>query len=356
MLLLTKAYDPRRMGGREKLSKLNLGLLSDIFQDRLKVLELEFKPVSSAGEVGNAFRGFIDGLSPGSISQASALVQKHRIHQVFIDGSNFGEFARAIKESKPGIEVTTFFHNVEARFFWGAVKASKSVRSIGVMLANYLAERKAVKYSDNIICLNERDSRLLERTYGRCATHIAPMSMDDRYEDIEDRSDRAAMCNYALFVGGDFYANSRGAAWFAENVAPFLDLKTVLVGRGLEKYRGELEAHDKVEVIGEVESLARWYRDANFVVAPIFDGSGMKTKVAEALMHGKKIIGTKDAFTGYEAIIDQAGFVCETAEDFIDAASRIEVRGNFDRGLREIFEQNFSYGAAKARLQRILCA
>ena len=41
-------------------------------------------------------------------------------------------------------------------------------------------------------------------------------------------------------------------------------------------------------VVGEVESLAQWYHDAYFVVAPIFDGSGMKTKVAEALMYGKE--------------------------------------------------------------------
>ena len=42
---------------------------------------------------------------------------------------------------------------------------------------------------------------------------------------------------------------------------------------------------------------------AALVIAPIFDGSGMKTKVAEALMHGKHVVGTPEAFSGYAADI-----------------------------------------------------
>ena len=33
---------------------------------------------------------------------------------------------------------------------------------------------------------------------------------------------------------------------------------------------------------------------------PIFEGSGMKLKTCEALMFGKNIIGTPEAFAGYD--------------------------------------------------------
>ena len=42
--------------------------------------------------------------------------------------------------------------------------------------------------------------------------------------------------------------------------------------------------------------------------SPIFYGSGMKTKVAEALMHGKRIIGTNNAFAGYDNDIKKIPF------------------------------------------------
>ena len=41
-----------------------------------------------------------------------------------------------------------------------------------------------------------------------------------------------------------------------------------------------------------VDCLETWYEKADVVISPIFLGSGMKTKTAEALMYGKPILGT----------------------------------------------------------------
>ena len=120
---------------------------------------------------------------------------------------------------------------------------------------------------------------------------------------------------FALFVGGAFYANQKGIAWFVKHVVPKIDIKVYIIGKGFEKYKHSLELEGKVEVIGEVKSLSNWYLQAHFVIAPIFKGSGMKTKIAEAIMFGKKIIGTPEAFSGYEDVVDQLGWICETSND-----------------------------------------
>jgi hypothetical protein len=36
-----------------------------------------------------------------------------------------------------------------------------------------------------------------------------------------------------------------------------------------------------------------WYEHANLIISPIFSGSGMKSKVGEAMMFGKKYWHTK---------------------------------------------------------------
>ena len=59
------------------------------------------------------------------------------------------------------------------------------------------------------------------------------------------------------------------------------------------------------------------YYAADVVVMPIFSGSGMKTKTAEALMYGKNILGTKEAFEGYD-MDSNCMYGCQTAEMFID--------------------------------------
>lgn len=71
---------------------------------------------------------------------------------------------------------------------------------------------------------------------------------------------------------------------------PRIGLRICIVGHGVEEMRSRLERPGKVEVVGPVDGLDEWYLNARAVVAPIFDGSGMKTKIAEALMFGKRIV------------------------------------------------------------------
>ena len=358
ILLLTNRLEDSPSGGREMLCKMNHDMLKDIYGDEFTVIELGKSPIRGVKSIVGAFKGYIDGLSNASIATVLHEIQRKGIGQVFVDGSNLGELVKVIKKKFPDVQVCTFFHNVESRFFLGALKQTKMPQALAVFLVNYLAERKSVRDSDKIICLNERDSKLLQKVYRRKATHVSPMALQDKVPAGLSLSVKNSTEKFALFVGGVFYANQAGITWFVKNVAPYVNVKTCIVGRGFERLKGELEVAGKVEVIGEVDSLAQWYRDAHFVIAPIFDGSGMKTKVAEALMYGKKIIGTPEAFTGYEDIADQAGRLCKSADEFIDAINDADemAKAQCDLELREIYEKRYSYEAAKARLEEILAS
>ncbi|MDA3834969.1 MAG: glycosyltransferase family 4 protein [Spirochaetales bacterium] len=355
-LLITNTLEKSPSGGRELLCKLNHDALKDIYGERLVVFELPQRRLQGLTSAINAFRGHIDGLNSAVISKALRIVETENIGKIFVDGSNLGGFVRVIKKKFPQVEISTFFHNVEARFFWGSFRQNKTVHALAVAMANYLAERKSVKYSDKIICLSRRDSRLLQRIYGRSATHVSPMALQDKLPQHAVSPIHDAREKFALFVGGTFYANRAGITWFVKHVVPHISIKTCIVGRGFEDFRSELEINGKVKVVGEVESLAKWYLDSYFVIAPIFDGSGMKTKVAEALMFGKKIVGTPEAFSGYEEIVARAGRNCTSADDFVAAINTADgmVKDFFDTELRTIYELRFSIAAARVRLEDIL--
>ena len=356
ILLLTNTIDQSPTGGREMLCKLNHDILKEIFDDQLGVLELSKTPIRGLKGIINAFKGFIDGLTSESVAEALRVIQKKNIDRIFVDGSNFGMFVKIVKKRFPDILVYTFFHNVESRFFLGSFKQNKTLRALAVLIVNYLAERKSVQYSDKVICINKRDSKLLKKVYGKSTTELYAMSLEDKLPLEFNSLPTVVNEKFALFVGGTFYANKVGIYWFVEKVVPHIKIKTYIVGRGFEKFKNELETHENVIVIGEVESLAQWYHDAYFVVAPIFDGSGMKTKVAEALMYGKKVIGTNEAFSGYENIIEHAGVVCKTADEFITAIESSDqmVERLFDRELRKLYEENYSFSAARTRIESIL--
>ena len=339
------------------LCKLNHDALIALYGERLFLFELPVGRLSSARKSLTAFRGHIDGLNTKTIQSAHAVIERESVSKVFVDGSNLGSFVAETKQRLPAAEVITFFHNVETRFFWGAFCKNKTVHAAGVMVANYLAERKAVRWSDKIICLSQRDSRMLKRLYGRGATHIAPMALKDKLpSSFLKQSAWVTTQHFALFVGGTFYANQAGITWFVREVVPQIDTPICIVGRGFEAMRSELEIPGKVKVVGEVDDLSDWYLCAHFVIAPIFDGSGMKTKVAEALMYGKKIVGTPEAFSGYEDIIEKAGWVCRTANDFVASIADAEkcIKHSFDVELREIYKDKYSFDAAQHRMRKIL--
>lgn len=355
LLLITNTIQDAPVGGRELLCKLNRDALADVYGPRLRVVELAKRPISLAQVLG-ALRGNIDGLNAETMAGVLATIREEHISKVFVDGSNLGQVVRAIKAEFPEVEVFTFFHNVEVRFFLGAMKQSPSLRALAVLMANYVAEKASVRLSDSIICMNERDSALLRKVYGRGATHISPMAMHDRLPTAATSDVGADQSKYALFVGGTFYANLAGIAWFCQNVAPHISIKTCVLGKGFHAFKDELERHGNVEVIGEVEKLAPWYVHAHVVVAPIFDGSGMKTKVAEALMFGKRVIGTPEAFSGYEDVARSVGVICETADDFVRAI-QAEMDCDhvaFDLELRSSYEKRYSFAAARARIAAIL--
>jgi len=355
-MLLTPKLQASFSGGRELLCKLNHDALKEIYGDRLVVFELQRQQLKGLKPIVNAIRGHIDGLNEAVIGKALQTIRSENISKLFVDVSNLGGFVAVAKKRFPKLEISTFFHNVEARFFLGSLKQARSLRALAVLIVNYVAERKSARYSDKIICLSERDSGLLQATYGRGATHVAPMAMQDKVPTGFAQRSSDSSEKFALFVGGSFYANRAGISWFAANVAPRVDIKTYVVGRGLDDLKPQLEIEGKVVVVGAVDSLAEWYANAHFVIAPIFDGSGMKTKVAEALMFGKKIIGTPEAFSGYNEVVDRAGWVCATSDDFVAAfwQAESEITRSYDPALRTSYEDNYSYPAARSRLAEIL--
>ena len=73
----------------------------------------------------------------------------------------------------------------------------------------------------------------------------------------------------------------------------------------------------------------------------------MKTKIAEALMYGKTIVGTKEAFEGY--IKDNRAMIeCNTDEEFIFSLNTINNVG-FNNISREIFINNYSNANNKTK-------
>jgi len=348
ILFIANKYND--IGGRQNLTERNKTILSKIFQKKTQIFLIKKKKLDILQKIRNLILGHIDGVDNIVLNDILKKIKKNNIKYIFIDGSNLGEVAKFLKK-KIRITIFIFFHNVESYFFYKLFIKVKTIKSFVIFLINYISEKKSIKYADKIISLSNRDSQLLDKVYGRKPEYIFPVTVRDVFKKKEKINNYN---NYLLFIGSAFYANRFGIEWFINNVLPKINLKVFIIGRGFEKYKHKYEKKNKLKVLGYVKNLKQMYTNANLVIAPIFDGSGMKTKIAEAMMYGKKIIGTEESFSGYDHLNTGLVYFANDSNSFINIINKHMKKPNkkFYYNIRKVYKKYYSNNAAEKYFQK----
>lgn len=240
------------------------------------------------------------------------------VDYVLVDRSVFGYVAKYLKTHGCKAEILCFFHNVEVQYFTD--KMSKWVPWRWLVLRCVDAnDRMSCAYADKVGALNKRDAQELEARYGRKVDVLIPVSVEDRQPEKSEELVCGENLN-CLFVGAYFTANVEGVKWFVREVMSRVDVRLTIVGKGMSRLQIK---HGDVRVLSDVPDLKTEMEQADVVVLPIFKGSGMKVKTCESLMWGKNIVGTREAFMGYDVDKKKVGGECDTAADFAHALERI---------------------------------
>lgn len=304
--------------------------------------------------IGRLFLGYTNNLSFENEKEILKLIKKNNYDIVYIEGSTWGKIYLKIKKINKKIKIITFFHNIEYDFVNSLCNLEKNYLRLflyKIKLKNVIYNEKlAVKYSDYCITLNPRDTKRLYEVYGGKSNLELPITFEDKYS--KNINNLLKEKDYILFVGSLFFANYHGIKWFVENVMPHINKKLLIVGKDFETKKSELERKN-VEVIGSVDDLTPYYLNASCMIMPIFEGAGMKVKTAEALMYGKTIYGTTEAFEGYEVEYNKVGGLCNTLEEFIEKINN-DKNEVFNEYSRKIFLEKYSFESSVNRMKEFL--
>lgn len=261
--------------------------------------------------------GYYFGLTPKRVKEIVRMAQGYDV--VFVDRSIFGIVAKRLKETGYRGRVVCFFHNVEVVYF--SAKYSNKLNPMRWLVVP-CADRNdgwSCRYADRIIALSTRDDNELFRRYGRHADVLIPVAFVDRYKRDSYSSALTASTPLCMFLGAYFPANVEGIEWFVKNVLPKVDIRMQIVGKGMEKLKEAEWMKPDIEILANVPNLEPLFEAADIMVLPIFKGSGMKVKTCESLMYGKNIIGTPEAWSGYELDYAKAGACAFTPDEFVAA-------------------------------------
>lgn len=207
------------------------------------------------------------------------------------------------------------------------------------------------RYSDVIIALNQRDGAEIERRYRRTPDLFTPVVFKDKYIKTSYPSGMTSEIPACLFLGTYFPMNVHGITWFINEVLPHVKIRLQIVGKGMKALETTVGKDKKIEIFSDVPDLEPYIEQADFMLLPLFRGSGMKIKTCESLMYGKNIIGTDETFEGYEVDYSKAGALCNTKEEFINAINYFcqHPVPRFNSYSRQVFLDNY---AEKVRLER----
>jgi len=295
------------------------------------------------------FFGFYFGLSPVKLKNIIKISPEY--DYVFIDTSSYGVIAYYLKKNKYKGQVICFFHNIEYNIQLQRTKINP-LRIWNIFIMRY-NEKKACMYADKIVVLNKRDGIELQRIYGAAKINIIPISLSDTFRN--NVKDFTSIPPTFIFIGNNWFPNIHGLRWFVANVLDSVNIKLQIIGTGMDVLKEEFE-HPRIEFLGFVPDLSSILSDADYVINPIFIGGGMKVKTCEALMYGKNIIGTDEAFEGYEIDEVNVGAVCNTREEFISAINNccITRRPKFNEYNRTRFLEKYSFQATLSQFKNLL--
>lgn len=312
--------------GGDWVNQRNILALKEIYSENFYIYPVKCK--NSITTFLNLTRNYMLGLSPTIVKDIIRYIGINNIQSVFLATSKFGKLAQYLKQRFPNIKIYIFFHNIEKKYTAEEFRVTPSLKNWLIYQVTKYNEKRACKFGDKLIVLNERDNSLLNQVYGLKADLQLPTTFIDKYNpNLKQITSKPAEQFTLLFIGFAFFANIEGIKWFIENVLPDLrNCKLQIVGNGMDKI---FTSNKNIEVHGYVEDLATFYYNTDAVILPIFSGGGMKTKTAEALMYGCPIIGTKEAFEGYELDCSRIGGVANTKEDMISHICHLQQDNNF---------------------------
>lgn len=320
--------------GGAVVSKRNVEILKKISNGKITEFYLSDKTIFH--KFFNILLGNPWGYSHKVYNNIKEAILSNDVSYIFIDHSLLGGFASLLKRFN--VDIIAFFHNVEVKYYKDKVLVDGFLNNLMVSYAKR-NEEKIIQYANKIICLTDIDSNLLKSIYGRNADLTIPITIADNFKSFHQLEVKGS---YHLFVGSSFFANIDAVNWYIKDILPFVKSKLVVIGTGMEVLLEQHAENPNLEIHGFVDDLGPYYEGATFVINPVRLGSGMKTKTIEALMYGKTIIGTQEAFAGIENIEKfGAGYVCNQSEDFIRCIEKLDSE-KFNLRSRNYYLSNFS--------------
>ena len=195
-------------------------------------------------------------------------------------------------------------------------------------------------FKGNIYTFSQKDTDLISRWYGKKSSPVSFYLDPLIFMDESNKSD-----SFVFYGAWGRRENNRGLIWFLKNVMPMVNKNITfeVIGPGVSDEI--LKAADiygtRFIFRGFVDNPYIYLRSCKALLAPLFEGAGVKVKVIEALATGTLVVGTEVSFEGIDPEFLTGCLTCITAQDFAVAINSLDDSGE-KKLRRKAFQDRYS--------------
>lgn len=177
--------------------------------------------------------------------------------------------------------------------------------------------------ADRIFVLTPQDRFTLQYYAPELAVSVVPAGVDIAFLEDTYLVPKEQIVLMTGFMGDP--ANDDGAEWFCRHVWPQLKekypgVRFYIVGASPRKrLRHLLRKEDRIVITGEVDDLRSYRARARVFVSPVRLGSGLRTKVLQAMASGVPVVSTSLGVAGIEARTGVNCLIADTPELFLQS-------------------------------------
>lgn len=242
---------------------------------------------------------------------------------IYIDFTKMDYVIKDIKKSRYKGKIIVRSHNVEADFFRINFMSRKSVMRFLKYIVAKPREYYMVREADFVLAITEQDKRRLSELYSISQNKIelCPVGVNIPPQEKIFKTEISSKLKCLLTGTLSFGPNADAATWFIDKVYPQVKeiADVTIAGYKPNDYLKRKCRENKIRLIDTPDTMLPIFEEAEMVCAPIFDGGGMKVKIAEAMSYGLPIVTTKHGAIGYDLVDGENGFIADTPDEFAEA-------------------------------------
>lgn len=242
-------------------------------------------------------------------------------------------------------------HNIEYDYAKKDLISDKSIEKFILYIFTKHHEQQIVKRANKLVTITDEDTRRLLELYGNenaSKIQTVPVCVDA----VQEYQYKKMSKPIELLITGSlwFGSNYQGVKWVLDKVVPIIKVPyhlTIAGARPNRDLKDRVSDMESIDIVDTPESMMPYFNQTDMVLVPVFDGAGMKVKVAEALSYGKAVVATSHALTGYKLEDGVNVFRCDDAIAFAETINSYyhyseEQKNIFSHKSYEAFSGNYS--------------